>query len=66
MARGDEREGSDLDRLVDCPVRARGLLPLADLADRISELLEVPVDIAAEEALAPDVAAGAPADAMSL
>jgi uncharacterized protein len=66
VARGDESEGSDLDLLVDFPVRARGLLPLADLADRISELLELPVDVAAEDALAPEVAARALADAVSL
>jgi hypothetical protein len=66
VARGDESEGSDLDLLVDFPVRQRGLLPLADLADRISELLELPVDVAAEDALAPDVAARALADAVSL
>ena len=41
-ARGDDRDGSDLDVLIDFPVRERGLLPLADLADQISELLDVP------------------------
>jgi len=66
VARGDESEGSDLDLLVDFPVRARGLLPLADLADRIYELLELPVDVAAADALAPEVAARALADAVSL
>lgn len=66
VVRGDEREGSDLDLLVDFPVRARGLLPLADLAHRISELLELPVDVAAEDALAPEVAAHALSDAVSL
>ena len=66
VARGDESEGSDLDLLVDFPVRQRGLLPLADLADRISELLELPVDVAAEDALAPEVAARAREDAVSL
>lgn len=66
VARGDESEGSDLDLLVDFPVRQRGLLPLADLADRISELLDLPVDVAAEDALAPEVATRAHQDAVSL
>lgn len=48
VARGDEDEGSDLDLLVDFPVRRRGLLPLADLADEIAELPDLPVDVAAE------------------
>jgi hypothetical protein len=66
VARGDEHAGSDLDLLVDFPVRQLGLLPLADLADRISDLLEIPVDIAAEDALAPEVAATALAEAVTL
>ena len=65
-ARGDDRDDSDLDVLVDFPVRERGLLPLADLADQLSGLLEVPVDVAAEDALAPDVAAHALAEAVAL
>ena len=66
VARGDEGEGSDLDLLVDFPVRQRGLLPLADLADRISELLDVPVDVAAQEVLAPEIAVRALEDAVCL
>jgi hypothetical protein len=65
-ARGEDHEDSDLDLLVDFPVRVRGLIPLADLADRIAELLELPVDVAAEEALAPDVAAHALREAVAL
>ena len=52
--------------LVDFPVRERGLLPLADLADQLSELLDVPVDVAAKDALAPDVARRALAEAVAL
>lgn len=66
VARGEEGEKSDLDLLVDFPVRQRGLLPLADLADRISELLDLPVYVAAEEALALEVATQAHQDAVSL
>ena len=65
-ARGEDRDDSDLDLLVGFPVHQRGLLPLADLADRISELLNLPVDVAAEQALAPDVAAHALAEAVTL
>jgi predicted nucleotidyltransferase/DNA-binding XRE family transcriptional regulator len=65
-ARGEDHEGSDLDLLVDFPVRDRGLIPLAELADRIADLLELSVDVAAEDALAPDVAARALAEAVAL
>lgn len=38
-------------------MRDHGLLPLADLGDRIRSLPGVPVDVADGEALAPEVAA---------
>jgi uncharacterized protein len=65
-ARGDDRADSDLDLLVDFPVRIRGLVPLADLADQVAMLLDVPVDVSADEVLAPAVAARAHAEAVPL
>ncbi len=45
---------------------ARGLLPLAHLADEISRMVGVKVDVAASEALSPSVAATALHELVSL
>lgn len=66
VARGEDRPDSDVDLVVDFPVRERGLLPLADLGDRISGLLGVPVDVAAHDALAPEVASAVEREAVPL
>ena len=66
VARGQEHPQSDLDMLVDFPVRTRGLLPLAHLADEIARIVGVHVDIAASESLSPAVAVAALHDAVSL
>lgn len=65
-ARGTDTSTSDLDLLVDFPVHEKGLPPLAHLADQISGLLGVPADVAADAALADDVARPAHADAVAL
>ncbi|NQW71261.1 MAG: nucleotidyltransferase domain-containing protein [Actinobacteria bacterium] len=66
VARGQEHPQSDLDILVDFPVRTYGLLPLAHLADEISRMVGVKVDVAASEASSPPVAATALHDAVPL
>lgn len=66
VARGEDTPNSDLDILVDFPVREKGLLPLAHLADELSELLNVPVDVSGSEALSDKVAATALVDAVIL
>lgn len=66
VARGDESVHSDLDLLVDFPVHQRGLLPLAHLADGISAIVHVPVDVVADSTLAPEVAARARPEAIAL
>lgn len=52
VARGDEREGSDLDLLVTFE-SGRSLLDQVHLIDDLSTLLGVPVDVVADGALAP-------------
>lgn len=66
VARSQEHPQSDLDILVDFPVRTRGLLPLAHLGDEISRLIGVNVDVAASEAMTPSVASTALHDAVFL
>ena len=66
VARGQEHPQSDLDMLVDFPVRTHEMLPLAHLADEISRMVGVNVDVAASEALSPPVAATALHDAVPL
>lgn len=66
VARGDDGPGSDIDLLVDLDVRRRGLLPLAAIADEVSELLSERVDVAPASALAPHVADEALAEAVPL
>ncbi|MDZ7577323.1 MAG: nucleotidyltransferase domain-containing protein [Candidatus Nanopelagicales bacterium] len=66
VARGMESSDSDLDLLVDFPVRERGLVPLARLADQVSEVIGAPVDVVAEDSLADQVAERALAEAVEL
>lgn len=66
VARGTDTARSDLDLVVDFPVREQGLLPLAHLAEEIAALIGSPVDVAAEDALAADVAARAQREAVAL
>ena len=66
VARGTDTADSDLDLLVDFPVREQGLLPLADLEDQISDLIGYPVDVVARAALADKVAATAHEDLVAL
>jgi predicted nucleotidyltransferase len=63
VARGEETEGSDVDLLV------RGqasLVQLAGLADDLTAMLQVPVDIAPEHALKESILAAAQAEAIPL
>ena len=66
VARGTDTADSDLDLLVEFPVRDRGLMPLAHLEDQISELVDRPVDVVAEAALASKVAKTTYQDAIPL
>lgn len=55
VGRGDDRPGSDLDLLVDLP-SGTGVLGLAAMRRRFSEIVGVPVDLVPREALRPRVA----------
>lgn len=66
VARGEDATGSDVDLLVDFPVRRRGLLPLITLATRIEELVGRPVDIATTDMMKDDVRTQALRDAVPL
>ncbi len=66
VARGQDGPGSDVDLLVDLDVRARGLLPLAAMADELSALLGERIDVAPAGALAPHVAEAALVEAVPL
>lgn len=66
-ARGDARPGSDVDLLVDLePGRGNPLLRVAGMAEELSQLLGVSVDVVAEELLRDEVSAGARRDAVAL
>lgn len=67
VARGDARDDSDLDLLVDlAPGAGNELLRVAGLAEELSELLGVRVDVAATTLLRDEVSATALADAVAV
>jgi predicted nucleotidyltransferase len=67
VARGDADESSDLDLLVDLvPGRGNELLRVAGLAEELSELLKLRVDVVAATLLRDEVSSTALADAIAL
>jgi uncharacterized protein len=67
VARGDAREDSDLDLLVDLtPGLGNELLRAAGIAEELSELLGVRVDVVATTLLRDEVAASALKDAVAV
>ncbi|QYJ05252.1 nucleotidyltransferase family protein [Nocardioides panacisoli] len=67
VARGDAREGSDLDLLVDlAPGAGNDLLRLAGLSEELSELLGTQVDVVAAPLLRDEVSATALKDAVAV
>lgn len=67
VARGDAREDSDLDLIVDLPPGAGNeLLRVAGLAEELSELLGVRVDVVAATLLRDKVSATALGDAVAM
>jgi predicted nucleotidyltransferase len=65
VARGEDREGSDLDLLVD-PLDSTTLFDLAGLESELSDLLGVKVDVVTPGALAPRIAEAAGRDTRPL
>lgn len=66
-ARGDAREDSDLDLMVDLiPGAGNGLLQVAGLSEELSELLGVRVDVVAADLLRDEVSTSALADAVAV
>jgi uncharacterized protein len=65
VARGEDSEASDIDLLVDLPVRQR-LLTLAGLAEELSDVLGVTVDVATVDLLRDEVRPEAIRDAIPL
>ena len=67
VARGDAREDSDLDLLVDLlPGSGNEIMRLAGLAEELSELLGVRVDVVAAPLLRDEVSATALEDAVAV
>ena len=67
VARGDAREDSDLDLLVDlAPGAGNELLRAAGIAEELSELLGVRVDVVAASLLRDEVSATALKDAVAV
>ncbi len=67
VARGDAREDSDLDLLVDlAPGTGNELLRVSGLAEELSELLGVRVDVVAAPLLRDEVSATALGDAVAV
>jgi len=66
VARGEDTAESDVDLLVDFPVRERGLLPLLTLAEQVEKLVGRRVDVAAVEVMAEPVRDRALAEAVPL
>lgn len=67
VARGDAREDSDLDLLVDlAPGAGNELLRVAGLGEELSELLGVRVDVVAATLLRDEVSATALGDAVAV
>lgn len=67
VARGDAGEDSDLDLLVDLiPGRGNEFMRVAGLAEELSDLLGVQVDVVAATLLRDEVSASALADAIAV
>lgn len=67
VARGDARETSDVDLLVDLlPGRGNELMRVAGISEELSMLLGVQVDVVADELLRREVSATALADAVAV
>jgi len=66
VARGEDTLESDVDLLVDFPVRERGLLPLLTLAEQVERIVGRRVDVAAAEVMAGPVRERALAEAVPL
>ena len=67
MARGDAREDSGLDLLVDLlPGRGNELLRVAGISEELSTLVGVQVDVVAADLLRGEVSATAVADAVAV
>jgi len=66
VARGEDTLESDVDLLVDFPVRERGLLPLLTLAEQVERIVGRRVDVAAAEVMAEPVRERALAEAVPL
>jgi uncharacterized protein len=66
VARGEDTSESDVDLLVDFPVRERGLLPLLTLAEQVEQIVGRRVDVAAVEVMAEPVRDRALAEAVPL
>lgn len=66
VARGDDTATSDIDLLVTLDDPKRGLLPLADLAQRLSALLGEDVDVWSTAFAKPEVIASAEREAIPL
>lgn len=67
VARGEAREDSDLDLLVDLnPASGNELLRVAGLCEELSELLGVRVDVVAADLLRREVSTTALADAVAV
>jgi len=65
VARGDDRQSSDVDLLVDLDDRV-GLVALAGLERELAELLGVPVDVVPTESLKPGIRDEVLAEAIAL
>lgn len=67
VARGDAREDSDLDLLVDLvPGRGNDLLRVAGLSEELSDILGLRVDVVAGTLLRDEVSSTAHADAVAV
>jgi uncharacterized protein len=67
VARGDAREDSDLDLLVDlAPGRGNELLRVAGLSEELSDILGLRVDVVAATLLRDEVSSTALADSIAL
>ncbi|MFM7693336.1 MAG: nucleotidyltransferase family protein [Actinomycetota bacterium] len=65
-ARGEDRPESDIDVVVDFDFDDRGVFPLFDLRDALSELLGERVDVVASSFLKPEVADGVERDGIRI
>ena len=59
VARGDDSEASDIDLLIDFDVKKQGLLPLAHIADTLSEKFHQQFDLVPRSVIAEHVASHA-------